>query len=68
MSAEENRKMFPQFYEVLEQFRQVFGPVRVLYVEEGGNTAGHKSPAGVPVSERLDLPEKGAKGGKRIRR
>lgn len=41
MSAEKNRSDFPEFAKVVDEFRRVFGPIKVKWVRENGRELGN---------------------------
>lgn len=52
MSRERNRQQFPTVARVVDQFRSVFGPVKVFHATENGRTLGRD-----PIKERQPRPE-----------
>lgn len=44
---EKNREKFPQIAKIVDEFTEIFGKVKVLYAEEGGNKVGEKSAEGI---------------------
>ena len=54
--AAENRRRMPGVTAAVDQYRDVFGDVRVAWASEGGATIGSPSPAGVKLSENLHQP------------
>lgn len=47
-----NRERFPEMSRVIDEFRAVFGDVKVMYVKEGDQEAGEKRDEDwVPISE-----------------
>ena len=54
--AAENRRRMPGVTAAVDQYRDVFGDVRVAWASEGGATIGSPSPAGVKLSETCINP------------
>lgn len=52
MSRERNREQFPTIAGVVDQFREAFGPVRVVHATENGNSVGRD-----PIKPRQRRPE-----------
>jgi hypothetical protein len=42
MSAKQNRKDMPETAKIVDEFRRVFGPVKVKWCTENGKTLGKK--------------------------
>lgn len=59
-TAADNRARFPESTKIIDEFKRVFGAVKVRYIEEGGATVGRQGSPGVPLSV---IPEE--KKGKR---
>ena len=54
--AAENRRRMPWVTAAVDQFREVFGDVRVVWAKEGGVEIGSKGPDGIKLSETLVGP------------
>jgi len=52
------RADFPQMAAVVDDFRRVFGDVRVRWIYENGKEIGKKGPEGVIASASPKIPEK----------
>lgn len=49
---ERNRREFPGVTSIVDQFTEVFGPVKVLHATEGGKEIGK-----IPVFDGLDVDQ-----------
>ena len=54
--AAENRRRMPVVTAAVDQYREVFGDVRVAWASEGGVTIGSPSPGGIKLSETMVGP------------
>lgn len=54
--AAENRRRMPGVTAVVDEYREVFGDVRVVWAKEGGVEIGSKGPDGIKLSETLVGP------------
>lgn len=50
-AARRNRERMPKTAEEVDRWRAVFGPVKVLWAQEGVVEVGRRGPPGVPLSE-----------------
>lgn len=55
---EQVRRDFPQMAAVIDDYRRVFGEVKVRWVYENGKEMGKPGPEGVIASVHPKLPEK----------
>jgi len=52
------RAEFPENAKIIDEFRRVFGEVRVKWLSENGKEIGKRSPPGVVASVHPKLPPK----------
>jgi hypothetical protein len=50
-NKEDNRNKFPEVAKIVDKFTEIFGKVKVIYAEEGGNTVGKKAEDGIPADQ-----------------
>lgn len=57
MSRDNNRNAMPEIARVVDDFRAVFGDVKVTYAKEGGKELGKPdAEVGIPISEMVIGP------------
>ena len=61
-----NRERMPQVAAWVDGLREVFGPVTVLYAQEGGVELGERQPQGVVATQTVAAEPSEPRGSRRV--